>query len=371
MVEELFVLLALGGAVIAAITDIKSRIIPNKLTFSLIGVGIFGYLANGVLTGDFAMFLASLKSLVVMFALGYLFWIAGAWSAGDAKEFLFIAVLIPVYPAFLYGTFNPAIASYPFIITVFVNTLLAIFPLVFLYSVYLAAKKGIFFRFLQPVEDIKKIAEMSFVFVGAFSVSGAVSEVLFGRILALVVLILLYKIQRKYRLVLSAFLIIAYVFLPGAGLYSQVMSALVNFAFVFVFIFAARLLLNSINILRSEALVEGVKITTLADGAIIAEEIYIRDGKVLRDTRSMVEKIKDAAKTGALGALHKRGVGTGAAGVTEEDIELLKGYVENGLLEDRVKIKKSMPFAPVVLAGLAAALAIGDVMLAIRVWLYG
>lgn len=367
MVEELFVLLALGGVVIAAITDIKSRIIPNKLTFPLIGVGIFGYLANGVLTGDFVMFLASLKSLVVMFALGYLFWIAGAWSAGDAKEFLFIAVLIPVYPAFLYGIFNPKVASYPFIITVFVNTLLAIFPLVFLYSVYLAAKKGIFFRFLQPVKDIKKYLEMAFVFAGAISVS----YFFLGRILALAALILLYKIQRKYRLALSALLIIAYVFLPGVTPYSQGALVLTNFAFVFLLIFAARLLLNSINILRSEALVEGVKITSLADGAIIAEEIYIRDGKVLRDTRSMVEKIKDTAKTGALGALHKRGVGTGAAGVTEEDIELLKGYVENGLVEDRVKIKKSMPFAPVVLAGLAAALVIGDVMLAIRVWLYG
>ena len=367
MVEELFVLLALGGAIIATITDIKSRIIPNKLTFSLVGIGIFGYLANGVLTGDFVMFLASLKSLAVMFAIGYLFWMLGAWSAGDAKEFLFIAVLVPVYPAFLYGTFNPQVASYPFIITVLVNTLLAIFPLVFVYSVYLSAKKGIFSRFLGPAKDFKKYLEMAFVFVGAISVSGFFGE----RILALVALVLLYRIQRKYRLALSAFLIIAYVFIPSGGLYSQVMSALVNFAFVFVFIFGARLLLNSINVVKKEALVEEVKITDLVDGAIIAEEIYISDGEILRDTRSMTEKIKDAAKTGSLDVLRRRGVGTGAAGVTEEDIELLTGYVESGKLKDVVNTKKSMPFAPVVLAGLAAALVIGDVTLAIRVWLYG
>jgi prepilin signal peptidase PulO-like enzyme (type II secretory pathway) len=36
-----------------------------------------------------------------------------------------------------------------------------------------------------------------------------------------------------------------------------------------------------------------------------------------------------------------------------------------------VKIKKSMPFAPVVLVGLITSLVIGDAMLAIRVWLYG
>lgn len=367
MVEELFVLLALGGAIIAAITDIKSRIIPNKLTFPLVGIGIFGYLANGVLTGDFVMFVASMKSLVVMFALGYLFWMLGAWSAGDAKEFLFIAVLIPVYPAFLYGTFNPQIAGYPFIITVFVNTLLAIFPLVFLYSVYLAAKKGIFSRFLGPAKDFKKYLEMAFVFAAAISVS----SIFLGRILVLVALVLLYMIEKKYRLALSALLIAAYVILGGGGLYSQGMFVLTNFAFVFLLILGVSVLFNSLNILRSEALVEGTKITGLVDGDIIAEEIYIAEGEVLRDERSMIEKIKDAAKTGGLDVLRRRGVGTGAAGVTKEDIELLKGYVEKGLLEDRVKVKKSMPFAPVVLAGLAAALVIGDVTLAIRVWLYG
>jgi preflagellin peptidase FlaK len=367
MVEELFVVLALGGAVIASITDIKSRIIPNKLTFSLIGIGIFGYLAYGILTGDLLMFSASLKSLAIMFAIGYMFWTVGAWSAGDAKEFLFIAALVPVYPAFLYETFVPAIASYPFIITVFVNTLLAIFPLVFLYSVYLAAKKKIFIRFLEPVKDLKKYLEMSFVFAAAISVLAF----FVGRILALVALVLLYKIQRKYRLSLSAFLIIAYVFLPGEELYSQSMFILTNLAFVFLVIFGVRLLFNSINILKKEALIEEVKITGLEEGAIIAEEIYIADGEVLRDNRSMIEKIKDAAKTEALDVLRKRGVGTGAAGVTEEDIELLKGYVENGKLEDKVNTKKSMPFAPVVLVGLIISFVIGDVMLALRVWLYG
>jgi preflagellin peptidase FlaK len=367
MVEELFVLLALGGAIVASITDIKSRLIPNKLTFPLMGAGIFGYLAFGVLTGDFLMFFASIKSLGVMFVLGYLFWMLGAWSAGDAKEFLFIAVLVPVYPAFLYAAFNPQIAGYPFIITVFVNTLLAIFPLVFVYSIYLALKKGILSRFLEPAKDIKKYLEMAFVFAAVISVS----SILLGRIMVLLALVLLYRIERKYRLALGAIFLISYVILGGGALYPQGMFVLTNFAVVFLLIFAVSVLFNSINILRSEALVERSLITKLSDGDIIAEEIYIAGDKVLRDERSMVEKIKDAAKTGSMDVLGKKGVGTGAAGVTGKDIELLKGYVEKGLLEDRVLVKKSMPFAPVVLVGLAAAFVIGDVMLAIRVWLYG
>lgn len=367
MVEELFVFLALGGAVIASVTDIKSRIIPNKLTFTLIAAGIVGYLANGALTGDFVMFLESVKSLAVMFALGYLFWMLGAWSAGDAKEFLFIAALVPVYPAFLYRTFSPAIASYPFIITVFVNTLLAIFPLVFLYSVYLSMKKKIFFRIFKQAKDVKKYFEISFVLGGAIGIASLFDV----PILALVVMVLLYRLKRGHRVLVSTVAMLVYISPSSGGWYARAEFISTYLAIVFLLIGGIRLLFSFISVIREGALVEEVKITSLEEGAIIAEEIYIADGEVLRDKRSMIEKLKDAAKTGALDVLRRRGVGTGAAGVTEEDIELLKGYVENRKLEDKVNIKKSMPFAPVVLAGLVTSLVIGDAVLALRVWLHG
>lgn len=364
MVEELFVLLALGGAVVASITDIKSRIIPNKLTFSLIGIGIFGYLVAGLFTDNLMLFMASVKSLIVMFVAGYLFWMLGAWSAGDAKEFLFIAALIPMYPAFLLGTFNPAIASYPFIITVFINTFLAIFPIVFIYSLYLSVKKKIIFKFTEPLKEIKKFIEMSFVVTGAI----AVSTFFPSKILVLVALVLLYRIQRNYRLSISALLVLAYIFLRGENIFSQVIFVFTNFAFVLLLMLLIRIVLSSINTVRKEALQEEVKITGLLDGDIIAEEIYTRQGEVIRDNRGMLEKIKDAAKTGAMDVLRKKGVGTGAAGVTKKDIEILSGYVENGSLEDRVNLKKSMPFAPVIFVGLVISLVIGDVMLAVRMW---
>ncbi len=375
MIEELFVFLALGGAVIASITDIRSGIIPNKLTFTLIAVGIFGYLAYGILTDDLAPFLASLKSISTIFVVGYIFWMLGAWSAGDAKEFMFIAALIPAYPAFLYSTFNPTIAGYPFVLTVFINTFLSIFPFIFLYSLYVAMEKGLFFRFVEPLKNLKGYIETSFVLVGAISISkfaGMWIEFDSLWILALPALLLLYKIPRKYRISLSAAGILVYVYPLSELWYSRASFIFTYFVIMLLFIVTIRLLLNSINVIRKEALIEETKITDLEDGTIIAEEIYIRDGEVLRDNRSMIEKIKDAAKTGSYQAMfQKKGVGTGAAGVTEKDIELLKEYVKNGKLEDRTNIKKSVPFAPVILAGLVISLMVGDAMLALEMWLYG
>lgn len=368
MIEELFVLLALAGGVAASITDMRSGIIPNRLTFSLIAVGIFGYLAYGGLTGDLSMFLASLKSVAVMFAVGYLFWMLGAWSAGDAKEFLFIAALIPVYPVFLYETFNPAIAYYPFVISVFINTFLSIFPFIFLYSLHISLKKGLISRFIEPLKNPGKHLETSFVLAAAIGIS----ELLGMRILMLLVLVLLYKTPRNYRIPLSALALLVYIFPLNPLWQSRATFISTYFAIVLLFIVAIRLLLNSMDILRKEALIEETKITALGEGMIVAEEIYIRDGEVLRDSKGMIHKIKDAAKTRTLDTFQReRIVGTGASGVTKEEIELLKEYVKKGKLDDGVKVKKSMPFAPVILAGLTISLLIGDAILVLKTWLYG
>jgi preflagellin peptidase FlaK len=82
----IFTLLALAGAIVASYTDLKSGIIQNKLTFTLIVVGILGHL---ILKGRTIVWpLAS--GIVLIFILGYGFWFIGGWSAGDAKEFLFL-----------------------------------------------------------------------------------------------------------------------------------------------------------------------------------------------------------------------------------------------------------------------------------------
>ncbi len=97
------------------------------------------------------------------------------------------------------------------------------------------------------------------------------------------------------------------------------------------------------------AFYETVKISELEEGAIPAEIIYEKDGEVSR------------YHSGPLGFL-SRNIGTPdwdekitnpdrAAGITEENLERLKGLVQEGKIEDEIKIKKGMPFAPALAAG--------------------
>lgn len=367
MIEELFVILAIGGGIIASVTDVRSGIIPNRMTFPLILIGIFGYLAHGLAMGNLSTFFALLKGIVVIFIVGYLMWVLRAWSAGDAKEFLFIAALIPVYPAFLYGTLSPTIASYPFVVTVFINTFLSIFPFIFIYSIYVSLKKGLASQFFSPLKSIQGYIKTAFLLVAALAISK-----FFGIwLLTPFAILLLYRVP--YGSVASALVISAHIFTTGPSVYSQFQSTFSYFFISLLIIVAIGLFKNSISIIRNKALIEEIKITDLSEGEIVAEEIYIRDDEVLRDKRSMVEKIKDAARDGAYQNLFqgKSVVGTGAAGVTGEEVKLLQGYVKDGKLKDRINVKKSMPFAPVIFAGLLLSLTIGDAMLALKTWLYG
>jgi len=114
-----------------------------------------------------------------------------------------------------------------------------------------------------------------------------------------------------------------------------------------------------------------VNISDLDEGMILAEEIYINEGNVVREERSLIGKILEAIRTKNLDILKKKGISTGAAGVTREDVELLKKYVQEGKLEDRIRIKKSMPFAPVIAIGLILSLIFGDLLLSMQELIYG
>jgi len=317
MIEALLTLLAIFGAIIASYTDIKKGIIPNNLTLPLIIIGVLG----SILTKNFYL---CIKSLIIIFTVGYLFWILGGWSAGDVKEFLFIAALIPEYPDFLKSYFSPVLTSYPFVLTVFINTFLAVFPLIFIYAFYLSVKKGVSARFLEPIRDVGKVAR---------------SVLIFGLAYASILTLLGCEVD-------------------------MVRYIIIVFSFSLLF----QLFWNSMQILRKEGLQEEVPISSLKEGDVLAEGIYIVKGEVVRDTRSLSEKFKEVLKNPHSLTLTEKKViaDTKAAGVEKEQIAALKKLVEEGKLENKIRIKKSTTFAPAILLGLLISLIFGDILTMIK-----
>lgn len=128
--EFLPAVIALVAVCIANYTDLRKRIIPNRLTFPLIGVGIIFYVLLGIWRWDLWTTISGALGAAIAFAIGYVMWLTGGWAGGDVKLFTALGALLPFYPA-------PYVENvpYPFPITILFNSIIVILPILLIYAV--------------------------------------------------------------------------------------------------------------------------------------------------------------------------------------------------------------------------------------------
>lgn len=357
MMEFLLLLTALAGATYASYSDLKYGIIPNRLAFSLILLGIGSYTVYSVYFKNYQLLFLVIKNFALIFVIGYLFWILGGWSAGDAKELMFLAALVPKYPEPLKQLFNPTLAPYPFSITMLLNTLLLIFPFIALYSLLLTCPIDGFRRIIKPVLEYRASVQGAIVLLASY----LIGDLLNSRAVIVIVLLLLMIIKNPKIKTMAA----------GAGVGGSLLisgnyiPAAKAFILFTILIVTTRFFFNLLRLLLKEGLRREIRITELEEGMILAEEIYREKDSVRRDTRSKLERIIDGLRTGKK---EERDiiVRSGAAGVTGKEIKLLKELVERGELEDRVLVTRGISFAPAILAGFIASITAGDLVFYLR-----
>ena len=103
------------------------------------------------------------------------------------------------------------------------------------------------------------------------------------------------------------------------------------------------------------AFYRSIRITELKEGAISAERIFEKDGKIERLNKFSLTAIFTRPKYDRT-FMNPRS----AAGLTIEEIQELKKLVSQGKLEDKIRVKIGMPFAPALAAGLLVAVSLGD-----------
>jgi len=348
----LFLLLAIFGAVVAGYYDVRYRIIPNKLSFSLILIGAAGNL-----------FLGNVKQLSIsvaaMFSIGYAFWKLGLWAAGDAKEFLFLSALLPAYPQELKQVFTPYIAPYPFPITILLNTFFVSFPLVFAYALYLTIKKTKFGISAEKAkEGLRNSGSLVFsafftasllVVLASFRLNSMLGTAGFYLSLLAVLFASFYlkNLKLKYAIIFSGLVFSLY----SSALQVFFISAIILFTAMLLF----KVFWSSVVFLSRHGLYEEVEAGNLKEGMILAEEIYF-------------EKAGESKKSVVVGESISRRIRGGdeviaasaARGLEKEEIEKIKKLAGEGKIGKKIKIKKSMAFAP-VLFGLGISLIFGDI----------
>lgn len=129
---------------LAAIFDVKTGIISNKLNFSLLIFGLISNLFLSVLSTNIKYILCSIISMFVTYIVTLLFWKLKIWGGGDVKLLTAIATVIPFGINVNFLNIYPQLSVYPFSFTVIINSILVAFPFLLVFTGYLVLKNTIF-----------------------------------------------------------------------------------------------------------------------------------------------------------------------------------------------------------------------------------
>lgn len=238
---------AVFGACIAIYTDMRWRIIPNKLNFPMTVFGVVFYLLLGLNNGDLITAISGAIGAVICFVIGYALWLTGGWAGGDVKLFTALGAL-------LYG-------------------------------------------YRMPIGN--PIYPMPF-------------SILFNSIIASIPVLLIYALIRRAQ--------------------------------------------------GQRVLYDQVKITELKEGMIPAETIYEKDGIIGRWSSRFSRKAEwDRTYT-----TPRR-----ASGLTRYQVGALRRLVRARKIDNHIRIKKGLPFAPALGAGVFIAVFYGDIYWKFVLWLFG
>ena len=155
------VIFALIGVCISVYTDLKERIVPNELTYSMVIIGISFSLIYGVWIGDYFRAFYGIFGAALAFALGYLMYLTGGWAGGDVKLFSGLGALLPAYSdafGLSYDLILPNfVIDYPlFPLTVLINSVIAVAPVIL---VYLLVSKALGKNALSEKVDFEELEE--------------------------------------------------------------------------------------------------------------------------------------------------------------------------------------------------------------------
>ena len=175
--------------------------------------------------------------------------------------------------------------------------------------------------------------------------------------------IAIYLIKSRWQRVILITSILSSYILLNPNIYT-IKSIIIRYVFISIIFIISGALIALISVVRKCGLVRKIKISELEEGMIAAEEIYIRNDKVIKEEPDYIGKALKLLRGTRGGEVQV--LTTKASGVSKKEIKKLKELVEDNKTEDSIKIKRRMPFAPVILAGFIISLIYGDISLLLR-----
>ena len=336
------------GLAYASWTDLRTRLISNKLTFGLFFLGLLLHAGESYYSASWQPFTDSLLGGLIGLAFGLVLYYTGVWAGGDVKLLAAVGALNPFPPS----VFSPLIRlDWPvFSATFFLYSVLAIFP----YSLFYAVKSCMqrpelnekaFSTLKSKAPAIGRAAGVAAVLAVLFESLGLDLLWLIPSFIAVELALSRFR-EKSTQMVFFLFLVIL-ALKPSTALLSA--SSLLLSASVIALFF------GYFKVLREDVLREAKKVNDLAEGDIPAEMIRLEGKKVVVEPFGLLSLLKPVKGTVLANPLN-------ASGFEDKDIKRLKSLVRQGKLKDSIKLKKSIPFAPALVLGYLLGAFFGDLI---------
>ncbi len=358
----LAITISLIGLLIATYTDLKERIVPNKLNYTLAVIGLILFGAYALFYGEASFFLYSFIGMCWGFFFGWILWKVGIFAGGDVKLFMGLGALNPLTPALLnIGIFDTG-PLFLFPIMLFVYSLIAFFPYGMVFVLYKLSKNKQFRK--SVIQDMKdktiKGIHASFFIAGLYVLLSAIIPT--GLIILLIVVEFLILIAWGF---LKNNKIVATIIAFLAGLiinWTLTIQSWIGILFMIVTVYGIIKLMFSLRpLLSKEILVKNIK-----EGMIPGKSLVWKGKKVVEMETLSVSRILKYVKEQRIDKIFEKKKlivsATKARGLNEEELEEIKKLSKKGLIPKKIMIKDSMPFVPTMLIGYILSLIFGDVL---------
>jgi len=354
------VIISILGLLVATYTDLKERIVPNKLNYGLALLGLIIFGSYSIVFLDITFFLYSFIGMCWGFLFGWILWKAGIFAGGDVKLFMGLGALNPLTPGLLkLGIFDSG-PLFLFPITLFIFSLIAFFPYGMIFVLYKLAKNKKFRKtvLLDMKQKTIQGIHASFFIAGTFVILNNIIpiELLWALIIFEFLIILGWGFLKNKKIIATILVFISGVYLDPI-LASQ---SLVGLLFVIVIIYGIIKLMFSLRPLLSTK----IDINKIEEGMIPGVSLMWQGKKVVEVKPLSISNIIKYAKEQKINKIfeekHLIVSATKARGFNEEELKEIKMLAKKGLIPKKIMIKESMPFVPTMLIGYLLAVIFGD-----------
>lgn len=138
--DLLLVLFVVVYLFLSSIFDLKTREVPDLLSYSLIIIALSLRLIYSIISKDFSFFLTGLLGFVIFFIVANIMYYSKQWGGADAKLLMGLGASLPSYPQTLIPALNPNLDKIPFMLTLFLNLIIVGALYALLYSIIISIK---------------------------------------------------------------------------------------------------------------------------------------------------------------------------------------------------------------------------------------